>query len=446
MSLTKATYSMIYGAPVNVLDYGADPTGVADSTAAFNAAQIAGSNIYVPEGTFVLDNFKPAGYKRFTGSGQRTTTLQQKTTTNPAVYLLANLAEGSKPNVEITELGLSGAAIASAPVLKIEGVIADVRNVSHCTIDVFSLNCYSALEMVGDVYNSKIKVTAANQTTSIKTTGTYNIYDLFVTDCYDAQTIVDTSTSSTFLKAISDGVQSYSGTANRIDNCVVEGWSSSLTSSTVIVINGNYNTFGNIVITDVPSTKATNGVACFNTANSIENLAFRGSVFPTYAVVLDPGSSGSMANVTAIAGTQPYLEDITSGVTLRQWTFSGKCSTFMRASTVRNGLHYHIWDNAIDGFVSGATLKFGANSLQQNYVDCCIVNLNTTFAALTIEMPTAPVNEQTARISCPSSAITSLTLTPNSGATIVGAPAGITASGSISFVYNLSALKWYRVS
>lgn len=38
MSLTKASYSMITGAPVNVLDWGADPTGVTDSTIAIQAA------------------------------------------------------------------------------------------------------------------------------------------------------------------------------------------------------------------------------------------------------------------------------------------------------------------------------------------------------------------------------------------------------------------------
>lgn len=38
MSLTKVSYSMIAGAEVNVLDFGADPTGVADSTAALQAA------------------------------------------------------------------------------------------------------------------------------------------------------------------------------------------------------------------------------------------------------------------------------------------------------------------------------------------------------------------------------------------------------------------------
>jgi hypothetical protein len=38
MALTKVSYSMITGAPVNVLDFGADPTGAADSTSAINAA------------------------------------------------------------------------------------------------------------------------------------------------------------------------------------------------------------------------------------------------------------------------------------------------------------------------------------------------------------------------------------------------------------------------
>ena len=59
MSLTKATYSMILGAPFNVLDYGADPTGVADSRAAcqaaINAAQAAGGGVVViPEGTYLI--------------------------------------------------------------------------------------------------------------------------------------------------------------------------------------------------------------------------------------------------------------------------------------------------------------------------------------------------------------------------------------------------------
>lgn len=41
--------------PVSVLNYGADPTGVADSTAAFVAALAAADNVYVPQGEYRID-------------------------------------------------------------------------------------------------------------------------------------------------------------------------------------------------------------------------------------------------------------------------------------------------------------------------------------------------------------------------------------------------------
>lgn len=59
MSLTKATYSMIDGAPINVLDYGADPTGVADSSTAIqNAINACGNNgsVFIPDGTYKAEN------------------------------------------------------------------------------------------------------------------------------------------------------------------------------------------------------------------------------------------------------------------------------------------------------------------------------------------------------------------------------------------------------
>jgi hypothetical protein len=54
MSLTKVTYSMIQGAVTNVLDYGADPTGVADSTSAIQSAidDTRLGTVYFPPGTY----------------------------------------------------------------------------------------------------------------------------------------------------------------------------------------------------------------------------------------------------------------------------------------------------------------------------------------------------------------------------------------------------------
>jgi hypothetical protein len=67
MALTKATFSVIAGAPANVLDFGAVGDGVADDTAAFNAViawanakggsdrdNIKGSTIFIPEGRYKI--------------------------------------------------------------------------------------------------------------------------------------------------------------------------------------------------------------------------------------------------------------------------------------------------------------------------------------------------------------------------------------------------------
>lgn len=77
MTLTKATYSMIDGAPVNILDFGADPTGAADSTAAIQAALNSGKHdIYVPEGTYLFSTLTVNQNTRVHGASTRTSILK----------------------------------------------------------------------------------------------------------------------------------------------------------------------------------------------------------------------------------------------------------------------------------------------------------------------------------------------------------------------------------
>ena len=57
MSLTKASYSMITGAPANVLDYGAVGNGTTDDTAAINAALAsAAQEVTFPVGTYLISS------------------------------------------------------------------------------------------------------------------------------------------------------------------------------------------------------------------------------------------------------------------------------------------------------------------------------------------------------------------------------------------------------
>jgi hypothetical protein len=88
MSLTKASYSMINGAFANVLDFGADSTGVANSTSAFQAAidslPANGGTVFVPVGTFLIDALSfPNNPKivNVVGSGIDATILQKYSST-----------------------------------------------------------------------------------------------------------------------------------------------------------------------------------------------------------------------------------------------------------------------------------------------------------------------------------------------------------------------------
>jgi len=61
MALTKATYSLIDGAPINILDYGADPTGDTDSAdaiqqALIDAATAGGKQVFCPAGLYRVDS------------------------------------------------------------------------------------------------------------------------------------------------------------------------------------------------------------------------------------------------------------------------------------------------------------------------------------------------------------------------------------------------------
>lgn len=90
MSLTKASYSMVNGAPANVLDYGADLTGATDSSAAFQAAANTGKSIFIPAGTYKC-NFTVSKRTIIFGEGSYVTILKPN---NVATAIITETTNG----------------------------------------------------------------------------------------------------------------------------------------------------------------------------------------------------------------------------------------------------------------------------------------------------------------------------------------------------------------
>jgi hypothetical protein len=118
MALTKVSYSMISGETANILDFGADPTGVASSTAALNAAIATNNAVFVPQGTFLLtgQSVIPGGMRIF-GVGSSKSLLKCDTTAHTGDFL--RVAGG---NNDLEHFGMFGTSTAAGTAIYLSAV------------------------------------------------------------------------------------------------------------------------------------------------------------------------------------------------------------------------------------------------------------------------------------------------------------------------------------
>jgi hypothetical protein len=104
MSLTKVSYSLITGAPVNVLDYGASTSATATAnTAAFVAALATGSSVFVPAGTYLLNSTITVGTagQRLYGEGESSVLSFTFATSDNAIELTGTSGKQQVNNLKI---------------------------------------------------------------------------------------------------------------------------------------------------------------------------------------------------------------------------------------------------------------------------------------------------------------------------------------------------------
>jgi hypothetical protein len=118
MSLTKVSYSMINGATVNVLDFGAVGDGTTDNTTAIQAAlNSAGDGVvYFPKGIYISGSLSIPVNTSLRGESMNSVVLKLKNGTNPTGFLqtagfasLTNTnSNGGTFNSQISEITIDG--------------------------------------------------------------------------------------------------------------------------------------------------------------------------------------------------------------------------------------------------------------------------------------------------------------------------------------------------
>ena len=151
MALTKVSYSMITGAPVNVFDFGADPTGTTNSAPAIQAAVnfAAGRRIYIPQGTYIIGSTItcPSG-TWLEGDGAGETILQGSANVNVLLFQDASVADYTGAGISRLKITGSGAATRLVTVNNVWGFTAQncfirgVPTVLRCIeIQRYSFEC-----------------------------------------------------------------------------------------------------------------------------------------------------------------------------------------------------------------------------------------------------------------------------------------------------------------
>jgi len=318
----------------SVKDFGAVGDGVTDDTTAWNTAQTNADFIWVPPGTYLLNNFRPQNRKRFLGAGYLSVTIQQAAAGTPAINCLSDATTGQLANLEFSGFTLKGAAAATVPALVVQATNPYV--VKNSKFDFVADSCFNSLKIVtttsNEVYDNEFKVhQLSSLSTGVLTTGgVYNKFDLFIVGSANGIAINDSSWSAVFVRAVSDGQQIYSGQQNVVLSPTVEGWTGTAQGSAIAALGFN-NRFVAAAVVNVPNAKApfalglNGGGGNTNTWLGVRVVGTAPGTSPNSPVDIPAGNKGTF--VDFVTDSTALLESYLGASILNNFQFVGNCST-----------------------------------------------------------------------------------------------------------------------
>ena len=460
MSLTKASYSMITGACVNVLDFGADPTAATDSTAAIAAAIAAGQRIEFPTGTYKcnidLTNVEGKNIIGQTqgqggvGAGVTGVRLIPQDNTKPVIsvvgpaidVVLENLFVDSKLDGTFSHTGIGIRFQATSPAFVWRSAVRHVY--IRGFEDGLVLDCDIDLSEIFDCDFQDVETTGCSRF-SFKTRGVYNRFGkIFATQVGisgGAQPTADYGFyhdgSNCFFDIVTtSGRQFWGGTGNFCGAAIIEaidGPGVGTAGTPAMELSGTgVNTWMKVRVNGSPAAKYPVGIRLAGTFQNIGDIVIQGTPnVPTTGLLFAGGSSGiiSSASQSVTVPKTPQPEN---------WNFLGDVTECIDGG---GPIPFPwVFKSAWDG--TSFIVDMGTWNL--------VLDPNAApLASGEVIMPQAnpPLDGQTLTIST-TETITSMTFTTTgsysfwSGATITQA---FTAGSSKSFIFRLADNTWYPI-
>jgi hypothetical protein len=441
MALTKVSYSMIEGAAANILDFGADPTGVADSTTAIQAAQQASKFVYCPPGDYSVAGLRIYDQVNLIGAGYENTRFLQRDPAQPAINCLSDATVGQLLSLRLENFGVVGHASATVTAVNVQANTPYAIYRSH--FDMIISECYQALLVQTDansVFYCTFSVDVVDtQTTSvILNGGTYNTYDFFIAQCGNGRMMDHAGVNNTFIRLVGEGQVLCSGQNIIYLSPTIEELPNTPPSAYGFVLSGFNQTLitPTIILSAASSTKITYCIKPFEDSLIINpRFLVNGTLNPfdenTQSWTLQgPGQNNCVNKMEVIYDGSNANKD------LRKVARIGDVNSFITACS---------------GTYAGKSVQYQAyaagvsvNHTILNSTDSMIYSLAGTATLINVSLSygSAPrQNGQTLTVYA-SAAITTLTWNGNgSDATLF--PLSMTAGQVLRFVYDAGTNKWW---
>jgi hypothetical protein len=432
---------------VSVKDFGADPTGLTDSTTAFTNAQTASKNVYIPQGTYLIDNLRIQNNVNLIGAGKEVSILKQGSTGNPAINCTSDVTTGQLLSLKLSNFGVigkSGATVA-AVLVAAYGAYAVYRS----SFDFNVTTSFRALEVQGATANNvfdcdfKVNSVTTTDTSVLLNGGVYNIYDLFLIGPANGRALSEAGFNNTFTRLVTEGQIASSGQNTVFINPTIEEWTgTALPTEAAFVMSGfNQNLINPTLILNTANS-AKVGYAFQPFSQTIFNAP---RILVDGAVLLNP-FVGNTNSFTIIGPGQNNcgnkMETIYNNADgsrdLRKVSFVGDCSSFTLNPVPHGG-------KSIQYLAPSGSFNLSI----QNNTDSMIINGSGTIAVGNINYgyagQTSYINGQTLSI-WTANAITAFNFaTTVSGVDVSLFPTSLTAGQKITYIYHLATNKFYPI-